>query len=37
MSELTEMVETPPDVAIDHLFPPHTPEKNAALTQWFEY
>jgi hypothetical protein len=23
---------SPPDVAIDHLFPPYTPEKNAALT-----
>jgi aldehyde dehydrogenase (NAD+) len=31
------MFISPPDVAIDHLFPPHTPEKNAALKQWFEY
>ena len=23
--------------AIDHLFPPYTAEKNAALEMWFEY
>jgi aldehyde dehydrogenase (NAD+) len=28
---------SPPDVAIDHLFPPYTTEKVAALNQWFEY
>ena len=28
---------SPPDVAIDHLLAPFTPEKNAALRQWFEY
>jgi hypothetical protein len=28
---------SPPDVAIDHLFPPYTPEKNAALKMWLEY
>ena len=28
---------SPPDVAIDHLLPPYTPEKNGALTQWFGY
>jgi aldehyde dehydrogenase (NAD+) len=28
---------SPPDVAIDHLFPPYTPEKNADLKVWFEY
>ena len=26
-----------PDVAIEHLFPPYTPEKNAELKVWFEY
>jgi aldehyde dehydrogenase (NAD+) len=31
------MLISPPDVAIDHLFPPYTPEKNGALTQWLEY
>ena len=28
---------SPPDVAIDHLFPPYTKEKIQALNQWFEY
>jgi aldehyde dehydrogenase (NAD+) len=28
---------SPPDVAIDHLFPPYTMEKNEALKIWFEY
>jgi aldehyde dehydrogenase (NAD+) len=28
---------SPPDVAIDHLFPPYTKEKVQALYQWFEY
>lgn len=28
---------SPPDVAIDHLFPPFTAEKNAELKLWFEY
>ena len=28
---------SPPDVAIDHLFPPYTQEKIQALDQWFEY
>ena len=28
---------SPPDVAIDHLFPPYSPEKNAAIKLWFEY
>jgi aldehyde dehydrogenase (NAD+) len=28
---------SPPDVAIDHLFPPYTEEKVQALNQWFEY
>ena len=26
-----------PDVAIDHLFPPYSAQKNAALKLWFEY
>jgi len=34
---LTHAKSMLPDVAIDHLFPPYTPEKNAALKQWFEY
>jgi aldehyde dehydrogenase (NAD+) len=28
---------SPPDVAIEHLFPPYTKEKVEALKQWFEY
>ena len=28
---------SPPDVAIEHLFPPYTDEKVRALSQWFEY
>lgn len=31
------MFVAPPDVAIDHLFPPFTKEKNEALKLWFEY
>jgi aldehyde dehydrogenase (NAD+) len=28
---------SPPDVAIEHLFPPYTTEKVEALSQWFDY
>jgi aldehyde dehydrogenase (NAD+) len=28
---------SPPDVAIDHLFPPYTDDKVKALKEWFEY
>ena len=28
---------SPPDVSIDHLFPPYTKEKVQALDQWFDY
>jgi aldehyde dehydrogenase (NAD+) len=28
---------SPPDVAIDHLYPPYTKEKVQALAQWFDY
>jgi aldehyde dehydrogenase (NAD+) len=37
LTHAKSMLVPPPDVAIDHLFPPYTPEKNAALTRWFEY
>ena len=37
LTHAKSMLVSPPDVAIDHLFPPFTPEKNAALMQWFEY
>jgi aldehyde dehydrogenase (NAD+) len=28
---------SPPDVAIEHLFPPYTKEKVQAVNQWFDY
>ena len=28
---------SPPDVAIEHLLPPYTAEKNSELKMWFEY
>ena len=28
---------SPPDVAIDQMFPPYTKEKVQALNQWFDY
>jgi aldehyde dehydrogenase (NAD+) len=31
------MLISPPDVAIDHLFPPYTDEKNRELSTWFDY
>jgi aldehyde dehydrogenase (NAD+) len=31
------MLISPPDVAIDHLFPPYTDEKDEALKAWFQY
>jgi aldehyde dehydrogenase (NAD+) len=31
------MFISPPDVAIDHLFPPYSPKKNAELKVWFDY
>jgi aldehyde dehydrogenase (NAD+) len=36
LTHAKSMLISPPDVAIDHLFPPYTPEKNAALKQWLE-
>jgi aldehyde dehydrogenase (NAD+) len=37
LTHAKSMLISPPDVAIDHLFPPYTPEKNADLKVWFEY
>jgi aldehyde dehydrogenase (NAD+) len=37
LTHAKSMLISPPDVVIDHLFPPYTPEKNAELKQWFEY
>jgi Aldehyde dehydrogenase family len=33
LTHVKSMLVSPPDVAIDHLFAPYTPEKNAALAQ----
>jgi aldehyde dehydrogenase (NAD+) len=37
LTHAKSMLIAPPDVAIDHLFPPYTKEKNEALKHWFEY
>jgi aldehyde dehydrogenase (NAD+) len=37
LTHAKSMLISPPDVAIDHLFPPYSPEKNAQLKMWFEY
>ena len=37
LTHAKSMLISPPDVAIDHLFPPYSPEKNAELKLWFEY
>ena len=31
------MLISPPDVAIEHLFPPYTDQKNRELSTWFDY
>jgi acyl-CoA reductase-like NAD-dependent aldehyde dehydrogenase len=37
LSHAKSVLISPPDVAIDHLFPPYTKEKVQAVNQWFEY
>jgi aldehyde dehydrogenase (NAD+) len=37
LTHAKSMLISPPDVAISHLFPPYTAEKNAALKTWLEY
>jgi acyl-CoA reductase-like NAD-dependent aldehyde dehydrogenase len=37
LTHAKSMLVSPPDVAIDHLFPPYSAEKNADLKIWFEY
>jgi aldehyde dehydrogenase (NAD+) len=37
LTHAKSMLIAPPNVAIDHLFPPYTKQKNEALTLWFEY
>jgi aldehyde dehydrogenase (NAD+) len=37
LTHAKSMLISPPDVAIEHLFPPYTAEKNAEMMRWFEY
>ena len=37
LTHAKSILVSPPDVAIDHLFPPYTTEKVQALNQWFDY
>jgi aldehyde dehydrogenase (NAD+) len=37
LTHAKSILVSPPDVAIDHLFPPYTMEKVEALNQWFDY
>jgi aldehyde dehydrogenase (NAD+) len=37
LTHAKSMLISPPDAAIEHLFPPFTPKKNAELKMWFEY
>ena len=37
LTHAKSMFISPSDVAIEHLFPPYTTEKNAELKVWFEY
>jgi aldehyde dehydrogenase (NAD+) len=37
LTHAKSILVSPPDVAINHLFPPSTEEKVQALPQWFEY
>jgi aldehyde dehydrogenase (NAD+) len=37
LSHAKSMLISPPDVAIEHLFPPFTPDKVKAIDDWFVY
>jgi aldehyde dehydrogenase (NAD+) len=37
LTHAKSILVSPPDVAIEHLFPPYTPEKVQELNQWFRY
>jgi len=37
LTHAKSVLVSPPNVAIEHLFPPYTAEKVQALSQWFEY
>ena len=37
LTHAKSILVSPPDVAIEHLLPPYTAEKNSELKTWFEY
>ena len=37
LTHAKSMLISPADVAIDHLFPPYSPTKNAEMKVWFDY
>jgi aldehyde dehydrogenase (NAD+) len=37
LTHAKSILVSPPDVTVDHLFPPYTTEKVHALNQWFDY
>lgn len=37
LTHAKSMLISPPDVPIDHLLSPYTPEKNKAMALWFDY
>ena len=37
LTHAKSMLISPPDSAIDHLFPPYTDAKNQELAQWLDY
>lgn len=37
LTHAKSILVSPPNVAIDHLFPPYNMEKVQALNQWFNY
>ena len=37
LTHAKSMLISPPDVAIEHLFPPYSAEKNAEFNLWFKY
>jgi aldehyde dehydrogenase (NAD+) len=37
LTHAKSILVSPPNVGIDHLFPPYTMEKVQALNQWFDY
>lgn len=37
LTHAKSMLISPPDAAIEHLFPPYSPVKNSELKMWFEY